>query len=56
MKAKKIYTVFTHIIWVRSLQVNCYVYFPAQLCCSSLNRVTIPLSSRLAGQKNKRIT
>jgi len=42
MKAKEIYTDFTHTIWVRSLQTNCYVYFPAQLRCSSLNRVTIP--------------
>ena len=28
--------------WVRSLQGNWYIYLPALLRCSSLNRMTIP--------------
>jgi len=41
MKIKDISTVYTHTIWVKSLQGNWHVSFPAPLRCSSLNRVTI---------------
>jgi len=41
MKIKDISTVFTYTIWVKSLQDNWHIYFPAQRCCSSLNRMTI---------------
>ena len=51
MKSKEIHTVFTYTFWVMSLQTNCYVYFPAQLRCSSLNRVTIPLRRALLDRK-----
>ena len=36
----------TLTVWVRSLQDNWHVYFSAQLRCSSLNRMTIPLRTR----------
>ncbi len=37
--------------WVRSLQANWHIYFPAQLRCSSLNRMTIPLRRALLDRK-----
>ena len=37
--------------WVWSLQANWYIYFSAQLRCSSLNRVTIPLRRALLDRK-----
>ena len=37
----------TFTFWVWSLQDNWHTYFPAQLRCSSLNRMTIPLRRAL---------
>jgi hypothetical protein len=42
MKIKEINTFSTLTIWLKSLQDNWHIYFPAHLRCSSLNRVTIP--------------
>lgn len=41
----------TLTIWVRSLQDNWHVYFPAHPRCSSLNRMTIPLRRALLDRK-----
>ena len=41
----------TLTFWVRSLQDNWHIYFPAHPRCSSLNRVTIPLRRALLVRK-----
>jgi hypothetical protein len=41
MNIKDISAFSTLTIWVKSLQDNWHIYFPAHLRCSSLNRVTI---------------
>jgi len=41
----------TLTFWVKSLQDNWHVYFPAHRRCSSLNRMTIPLRRALLGRK-----
>jgi len=41
MFIKEKYIISTRTFWVRSLQDNWHIYFPAQLRCSSLNRMTI---------------
>ena len=47
MKKIKMIDLFTPTIWVRSLRANWHIYLPAQLRCSSLNRMTIPLRRAL---------
>ena len=42
MKIKDLSTVYTHTIWVKSLQDKWHIYLPAPLRCSSLKRMTIP--------------
>jgi hypothetical protein len=51
MNIKTIRIVSTHTIWVKSLQDNWHIYFSAQLCCSSLNRMTIPHRRALPDRK-----
>lgn len=41
----------TFTFWVRSLQDNWHIYFPAQPRYSSLNRMTIPLRRGLLSSK-----
>ncbi len=47
MNGKEIMTLFPLTFWVKSLQGNWHIYLPAQLRCSSLNRMTIPLRRAL---------
>jgi hypothetical protein len=47
MKTSEIHINFTLTILVKSLQDNWYIYLPAPLRCSSLNRVTILLRRAL---------
>jgi hypothetical protein len=47
MNKKELCSVSTYTFWVRSLQGNWHIYFPAHPRCSSLNRVTIPLRRAL---------
>ena len=51
MKIKEKYIDSTQIFWVKSLQDNWHVYFPAHLRFSSLNRMTIPLRRALLRRK-----
>jgi hypothetical protein len=51
MTPKEISIASAHTLWVKSLQANWHVYFPAQPRCSSLNSVTIPLRRALLNRK-----
>jgi hypothetical protein len=51
MKIEEIVTSCTRNFWERSLQGNGHIYFSAQLRCSLLNRMTIPLRRALPDRK-----
>jgi len=51
MNLKEINSFSTLTIWLKSLQDNWHIYFPAHLRCSSLNRVTILLRRALLDRK-----
>jgi len=46
MNLKIFLLLFTHTILVKSLRGNWHIYLPAQLRCSSLNRMAIPPRTR----------
>jgi hypothetical protein len=51
MSLKEFNITYTLTTWVKSLQANWRIYFSAQLRCSSLNRMTIPLCRALLDRK-----